>query len=94
MDLAGWRDIIIVIWGIIGIIVSIVVSVVIILLYRKTTALVESSKLIMEKVGGIVNYTNEELIRPISRLGAMIKGIEEGLSLFTRLFRKKEEDNE
>ena len=94
MDLATWRDMIIVIWGIIGILASIIVAIVMILMYKKTTTLVELSRLVVERVGDIVDYADEELIRPMTQLGAVIKGIAKGVSLVSKLFSKKEEDDD
>lgn len=94
MDLATWRDLIIVIWGVLGILALIIIAVVIILLYGKIKSLVTSANVVVEKAGDIVDYADEELVRPIVQLGAMIKGITEGVSLFSRIFRKKEKDDE
>jgi hypothetical protein len=95
MDLAAWRDLIIVIWGIIGILASIIVSIVIILMYKQTTTLVESAKVVVERVGDIVDYTDEQLIQPLTQLGSMIRGVAQVVNFVSRLFkRKKEEDDE
>jgi hypothetical protein len=94
MDLVAWRDLIIVVWGIIGILASIIISIVIILMYKQTTTLVESAKLVVERVGDIVDYTDEELIQPLTQFGSVIKGIARGVSFVSRFFKKKEEDGE
>jgi hypothetical protein len=94
MNLEAWRDLVIVIWGLIGILASIIVTVVIILLYGKAASLVKSANLVVEKVNDIVDYTDEELIRPIVQLGSMIKGIAEGVSMFSKIFRKKKEEDD
>ncbi len=94
MDLAAWRDLVIIIWGLIATIAVIFMSVIIYLFYRRTMSLLESADEVVGKVADIVDYADKEVIRPVTQLGTMIQGIVQGISLFRNLFKKKEEEDE
>jgi hypothetical protein len=94
MDLAAWRDLVIIIWGLIATIAVIFMSVIIYLFYRRTMSLLESADEVVGKVADIVDYADKEVIRPVTQLGTMIQGIVQGISLFSNLFKKKEEEDE
>ena len=94
MDLAAWRDLVIVIWGLVGALALIFICIIIFLFYRKTSALIESADSVVVRVGGVVDYVDREVIRPVTQMGTMIEGIIKGISLIKELFKKKEEDDE
>jgi hypothetical protein len=94
MDLAGWRDLVIIIWGLIASIALIFMSVIIYLFYKRTMSLLESADVVVGKVADIVDYADKEVIRPVTQLGTMIQGIVQGISLFSRIFKKKEGQDE
>jgi len=94
MDLALWRDLVIIIWGVIGTIALVFICVIAYLFFRRTISLIESADTVVAKVSDIVNYAEKEVIRPVSQFGAMIQGIVQGVDLFKNVFRKKEDDDE
>ena len=95
MDLAEWRDLVIIIWGLIATIAAVFISVIVFLFYRRTISLLESADAVVGKVADIVDYADKEVIRPVTQLGTLIQGIVQGISLFSGLFkRKKEEEDE
>ena len=94
MDLAGWRDLVIVIWGLIATVAIIFIAVIVFLFYRRTIALLESADLVVGKAGSILEYADKELIRPITQFGTLIQGIIQGVSMFSKIFKKKEEDED
>ena len=94
MDLAAWRDMVIIVWGLIATIAVIFMSVIIYLFYKRTISLLESADAVVGKVADIVDYADKEVIRPVTQLGTMIQGIVQGISLFSSIFKKKEGQDE
>ncbi len=94
MDLATWRDMVIIVWGLIATIAVIFMSVIIYLFYKRTISLLESADAVVGKVADIVDYADKEVIRPVTQLGTMIQGIVQGINLFSSIFKKKEGQDE
>jgi hypothetical protein len=64
------------------------------LFYRKTISLLESTDLVVARVSEIVDYAEKEIVRPVKQLGTMFQGIIQGISIFSSIFRKKEDQDE
>ena len=94
MELSSWRDIILIIWGLVATVAIVFISVILFLFYRKTSSVLDSTDLMVAKVGNIVDYVEKEVVRPVSRLGTMIQGIMQGISIFGSIFSKKEVQDE
>ena len=94
MDLAAWRDLIIVIWGIIGMVALVFICIIIFLFYKKIDPLLASSCLLVNRVEEMVDYADKEVFRPVTKLGSVLHGIIESISLFNKLFRKKDDDDD
>lgn len=90
MELSSWRDIILIIWGLVATVAMVFISVILFLFYRKTISLLESTDLMVAKASDIIDYFNKEVVRPVSRVGTMISGIMQGISIFSSIFKKKE----
>jgi hypothetical protein len=90
VDLSSWRDIILIIWGLVATVAMVFISVMLFLFYRKTISVLDSSDLMVNKVSEIVDYVNMEIVRPVSRMGTMIQGIMQGIGIFGSIFNKKE----
>jgi hypothetical protein len=91
VDLSSWRDIILIIWGSVATVAVVFIAVILLLFYRKTVSVLESTDLMVAKVSDIVDYVNEEVVGPVSRFGTMIRGIIEGIGMFSTICKKKEE---
>jgi len=94
LELSSWRDIILIIWGIVATVAMVFISVILYLFYRKTISVLDSTDLMVAKVGNIVNYVDKEVVGSISRFGTMVQGIIQGISIFGSIFNKKEAQNE
>ena len=94
MELSAWRDVILIIWGLVATAAMVFISVILFLFYRKTTSVLDSTDLMVNKVGEIVDYVNTEVVRPVSRFGTMVQGIMQGISIFGSIFNKKEVQDE
>jgi uncharacterized protein YoxC len=94
VELSSWRDIILVIWGLVATVAMVFISVILFLFYRKTVTVLDSTDLVVNKVGNIVDYIDTEVVRPVSRFGTMFQGIMQGISIFGSIFNKKEVQDE
>ena len=94
MELSSWRDIILIIWGLVATVAMVFISVIMFLFYRKTISVLDSTDLMVYRVGNIVDYIEKEVVRPVSRFGTMFQGIMQGISIFGSIFSKKEVQNE
>ena len=94
MELSSWRDIILIIWGLVATVAMVFISVILFLFYRKTVSVLDSTDLMVNRVGEIMDYVNAEVVRPVSRFGTMIQGIMQGISIFGSIFSKKEVQDE
>jgi hypothetical protein len=94
MDLAAWRDLIIVIWGIVGTVALIFICIIAYMFYKRTMSLLESADLVVAKVGEVIDFADREVLRPVTQIGTLIQGIVQGISLFKDMFKKKEDDDE
>jgi len=90
MDLSWWRDLVIVVWGLITAIAAICICVVAFLLYQKLAPLVEEANIVVGKVGDVVDYTKEEVISPVVQFASAAQGIVQGITLIADIFKKKE----
>ena len=90
MDLSWWRDLVIVIWGLITTIAVICICILVFLLYKKLVPLVEDANIVVGKVGDVVDYTREEVISPVVQFTSAILGVAQAITLVADIFKKKE----
>jgi hypothetical protein len=90
MDLSWWRDLVIVIWGLITAITAICICILVFLLYKKLIPLVEDANIVVGKVGDVVDYTREEVISPVMQFAAAAQGIVQAIIFVADIFKKKE----
>ena len=90
MDLSWWRDLVIVIWGLISAIAAVSICIVVFLLYKKLVPLVEDANIVVGKVGDVVDYTKQEVISPVVQFASAAQGIVQGITLIADIFKKKE----
>jgi hypothetical protein len=92
MNLADWRDMMIVIWGTVGTLTLVFICVIAFLFYRKLSTLLDSANDVFSKVGDVIEYADEEIIRPVIQFGTMIKGVIQGIDVFKKIFHNKGDD--
>jgi len=90
MDLSWWRDLVIVIWGLITTVAAVCICILVILLYKKLVPLVEDANIVVGKVGDVVDYTKAEVISPVVQFASAAQGIVQGITLIADIFKKKE----
>lgn len=96
MGLEWFRDLIICIYGIIGIIVCLLFAVIVYSLYRKIKNILSKIEEMQQGVQGIVDDVKREIAsmkaemsRPVVQAMAMFKGIREGFCMVSRMFKKE-----
>jgi len=94
MDITWWRDLVIVVLGLITTIAIVFLSIIIYMFYKRTVTLMNSANEVVDKVGAIVDYTEQEVMQPILQFGTVVQGIVQGVSFFTNMFKKKGDSNE
>ena len=94
MGIEWYRDLVIVIGGVVAILIGLVVLMLVISIYRKTNSIYEQSKGILRSlentaanVEGFTQYATRELIKPVIEIAALFHGLKAGLG---NLFRRKE----
>ena len=94
MDLSWWRDLVIVIWGLITTITAICVCILAFLLYKKLVPLVEDIDIAVGKVGDVVDFTKRDVITPVVQFASTVQGIVQIIALIADIFKKKEKPSE
>jgi hypothetical protein len=89
MDIATARDIIIVIYGTLGIVLSIMLGVFAFLLFLKTYSIVKNVTSIVEKAKIIADYVSKEIVDPLIELSVAVHSAAEGLNQLRRILTGK-----
>jgi hypothetical protein len=92
MDIGWFRDLVICISGLVITVVVILVAVLVFLLYKKVQPILNSLKTTTATVQEITSTVKDEVIKPISQFGVLIRGIAEGIQLAAKFFKKKEQE--
>jgi hypothetical protein len=93
MDIGWYRDLVIIIGGIVATLVGVAILLLVISIYRKTNEIYNRSKQVMNSfqkaAGNVENFTqfaSQELIKPIIEIAALFQGFKAG---FGSLFRRR-----
>jgi hypothetical protein len=88
MSIEWFRDLIIVIYGFLGIIVLILVVILAILIYKKTRTVLNSIQRTTDDVKQVVDTIKKEFVDPLVQAMAIVQGIKQGLNMISKLFGK------
>ncbi|HJX04086.1 MAG TPA: hypothetical protein VJ488_05965 [Dehalococcoidia bacterium] len=88
MSIEWLRDLVICIYGIVGVIVLIFISVICFMLYRKAQNVMNSVKSTTENVNNVIATVKEEFISPVLEITAMFQGIKQIAALISGIFKK------
>jgi NADH:ubiquinone oxidoreductase subunit 6 (subunit J) len=88
MSIEWFRDLIIVIYGFLGIIVLIFIVILVILVYKKTRVVLNSIQNTADDVKQVVDTIKTEFVDPLVQIMAVVQGVKQGLSVISKLFRK------
>jgi len=90
MDVATLRDLIIIAYGILGIVLLVSAVVLAFLLYGKVAPILDDINSIMDKVKTLSTYASKEIVEPLIALSVAIQSVAEGLRQLRRIFSGKE----
>lgn len=91
MDIAWFRDLIIVIFGICAILAVIILTVLALVLYFRIRPVIDSVKKVTKTVERVTASIEEGVAGPVARIIAFIQGIRSAMGLVKK-FTGKEED--
>jgi hypothetical protein len=92
MDVATIRDLIIITYGILGIVLLVSGAVLAFLLYGKVAPILDDVNSIMDKVKTLSTYASKEIVEPLIALSVAIQSVAEGLRQLRRIFSGKGSD--
>jgi hypothetical protein len=91
MEISWWRDLVIVIWGIVATIVLIIITILACFLYKRLNRLMDEADIIAARTNDLIDYAEEEVIQPVAQFGGLIQGVIQGVGFISDLFKKKED---
>jgi len=91
MDMAWYRDLVICVWGVVATLAVIMVGVLSFLLYRKLRPILNTLEATSNTINDITSTVKDEVVAPVVRIVALIKGINQGIDLVSSIFRKGKE---
>ncbi len=94
MDIGWFRDLVIVIFGLVTTIVVIFLAILAFLLFRKVRPILDSVQGTTAAVKEITCTVKEELVKPVLQISALIRGITQGIELVTKLFKREEKEEQ
>jgi len=94
MDIAWFRDLVICITGLVITVVVVLFGVLSYLLYIRVRAILSSLQAASANVNEISSAVKDDIVKPVAQLVALIRGISQGIDMFSRFFRKQEGDKD
>jgi hypothetical protein len=91
MGIEWFRDLVICIAGLVLAGVLIFIAVMACSLYRKAKATLSSAEAIVARVQRFSVYVEDEAIKPLVQIVALVQGIRQGVNTFSTLFKKNKE---
>ena len=89
MNIAWFRDLIIIVCGIISIGVLITLFVMIIALSRRFGGMMNSLNRAIKNLEEITSFARKEIAAPLAQIGGVIQGISKGMEAISGIFRRK-----
>lgn len=90
MELSAFRDLVLVIWGLVASVTAIYLCVLLSIFYRRLNSFLSSMNTAVIKIGEIADQAQEDVLIPLARIGSFLRGINQGLAFINKLFNKKE----
>jgi hypothetical protein len=89
MDIAWFRDLVIVVCGIMSFLVLAAILIMMVALFRRFSGIMDSLKVTAKNIEELSISARNEIISPLARIGAIIKGISRGVEAVSGIFRRK-----
>lgn len=88
MSIEWFRDLVIVIFGLVATGVLILIGVLSYSFYRRTKPILDSLRATLETVQQFSSYLGQEVAKPMIQASALFQGITAGIEAITKLFRR------
>ena len=92
MDLGQYAQVAIIVLAFVITPVVILIAVLMVLLFFKLRPILDSMKGTSENLNEITSTVNNEVVKPAASFMAMIRGVVQGVEVFSRLFKKDEKE--
>ena len=107
MNISWFRDLVIIIWGILGIIFLIVAGLLAWAAYRRMNEIgdsaarisgsieevVEAVKATADDIASVSSFARSEIAEPLTRVAGLVQGVSKGFDSIMGLFHRKRRDN-
>ncbi len=94
MEMEAVRDLIIVIYGVVGIVALCIVLALLIVLYRKATSILDTAKDAVENVRSTSSAISESVIQPIAKAQGFVAGMKKAMDIISSLSKKGEAEKD
>lgn len=88
MDIGWFRDLVIIVWGIMAIFVLAAILILTVALFRRFSVIMDSLKVTAKNIEEISTSARNEIISPLAQIGTIIKGISRAMESIGHIFRK------
>ena len=92
MGIEWFRDLVVCIFGLGAVIAVIILVVLAFILFIRIQPILKSLKTTTRTVENISTCVEEEVVKPIAQIAALVQGIRQAVGMVGRFTRKKEED--
>ena len=92
MGIEWFRDLFICLFAVVTVLVLIFITVLVYRIYHRASKILDSVRDTTRTIQGISSYTGDQVIRPLVEIAALIQGVRQGIEAISKLFRKREGD--
>ena len=92
MTIVWLRDLIIVIYGVVGIVFLVVVTFMAFALFRRVKMILDSLKVTSANIEAISSVARDQIVRPMVQVGAVIQTISKWIEMLGGYFKKRKKE--
>ena len=93
MDIATFRDLIIIIYGIVGIILSVALFILFMGFYRRGMHIMDTVDKTTAEAKEVISAVKEEFVQPVSKMLVIFQAIKQTAALVNEFVKKREEES-
>ncbi len=92
MTIEWLRDLIIVIYGVVGIVFLVIVVFMAVALFRRAKTILDSLTVTSANIQEISTVARDQIVRPILQVGAIMQGISKWIEIISAYFKKRKKE--
>ena len=92
MTIEWFRDLIIIIYGLVGAIFLVFVGIMAFVLFRRLRDILDSLKVTSSNIQEISSVAREQIVRPIMQVGTVFQGITRWIEMISGYFKKSKKE--